>query len=57
MPEGDTLFRTARTLDKALRGKPLVRFETVLAQLARVDDDAPIAGRTVEAVPAWENTS
>jgi endonuclease-8 len=28
----------------------VVRFETVLAQLARVDDDAPIAGRTVEAV-------
>ena len=50
MPEGDTLFRTARTLDRALRGKQLVRFETVLAQLSRVDDDAPIAGRTVEAV-------
>jgi len=50
MPEGDTLFRTARTLDRALRGKEVVRFETVLAQLARVDDDAPIAGRTVESV-------
>lgn len=50
MPEGDTLFRTARTLNQALGGKRVVRFETVLAQLARVDDDAPIAGRTVEAV-------
>jgi len=50
MPEGDTLFRTARTLDRALRGKQLVRFQTALAQLSQVDDDAPIAGRTVEAV-------
>jgi endonuclease-8 len=50
MPEGDTLFRTARTLHQALSGRKVVRFETVLAQLARVDDDAPIAGRTVEAV-------
>ena len=50
MPEGDTLFRTARTLDRALGRKRLVRFETALAQLARVDDDAPIVGRTVEAV-------
>jgi endonuclease-8 len=50
MPEGDTLFRTARTLDRALGRKRLVRFETALAQLARVDEDAPIAGRTVEVV-------
>ena len=50
MPEGDTIFRAARTLHRALAGKPVVRFETVLAQLARVDDDAPIAGRTVERV-------
>jgi endonuclease VIII len=50
MPEGDTLFRTARTLQRALAGKPVVRFETALAQLSTVDDDAPIAGRTVERV-------
>ena len=50
MPEGDTLFRAARTLHRALAGKQVVRFETVLAQLSRVDDDAPIAGRTVERV-------
>ena len=50
MPEGDTLFRAARTLHRALAGKPVVRFETVLAQLSRVDDDVPIAGRTVERV-------
>jgi endonuclease-8 len=50
MPEGDTIFRAARTLHRALAGKQVVRFETVLAQLSRVDDDAPIAGRTVERV-------
>ena len=50
MPEGDTIFRAARTLHRALAGKPVVRFETVLAQLSRVDDDSPIAGRTVERV-------
>jgi endonuclease-8 len=50
MPEGDTIFRAARTLHRVLAGKRVVRFETVLAQLSRVDDDAPIAGRTVERV-------
>jgi len=50
MPEGDTIFRAARTLDRALAGKQVVRFETALAQLARVDDDGPIAGRTVTGV-------
>ena len=50
MPEGDSLFRAARTLHRALAGKPVVRFQTALAQLSRVDDDAPIAGRTVERV-------
>lgn len=52
MPEGDTIFRTARTLARALEGRKIDRFETVLAHLARVDDDAPIAGRTVEKVSA-----
>jgi endonuclease-8 len=50
MPEGDTIFRAARTLHRALAGKQVLRFETALAQLARVDDDAPIAGRTVTGV-------
>ena len=50
MPEGDTLFRAARTLHRALAGKVVVRFETVLPQLSRVDEDAPVAGRTVERV-------
>ena len=50
MPEGDTIFRAARTLHAALAGRTVTRFETVLPQLARVDDDAPLAGRTIERV-------
>lgn len=52
MPEGDTIFRAARTLQRALAGKVVTRFETQYAQIARVHDDAPITGRTVENVAA-----
>lgn len=52
MPEGDTLFRIADTLSRALGGKQVTRFETGLAKLAAVDRDAPIAGRTIERVEA-----
>ena len=52
MPEGDTIFRAARALNKALAGKVVTAFETALAPLARVNDDAPLAGRTVERVEA-----
>jgi endonuclease-8 len=48
MPEGDTLMRTARTLQLAIGGQTVTRFETVLPKLARVDEDSPLAGRTVE---------
>jgi endonuclease-8 len=50
MPEGDTILRTARTLQRALGGQAVTRFETVLPKLARVDVDRPLAGRTVERV-------
>ncbi len=52
MPEGDTIFRAARALNQALAGKQVTRFETGLAQLANVDDDQPIRGRTIESVSA-----
>lgn len=52
MPEGDTIFRAARALHAALAGRVVTRFETVLPALARVDVDAPIAGRTVLGVEA-----
>ena len=48
MPEGDTIFRAAAALHRALAGHPVVRFETGLAQLARVHDDTPVTGRVVE---------
>ncbi len=50
MPEGDTIFRAARTLHRALAGGVVTRFETQYAQLARVHDDAPITGRVVDKV-------
>jgi endonuclease-8 len=52
MPEGDTIFRAARTLDRALAGRTVTRFESVLPALGRVDYDTPLAGRTVERVEA-----
>ena len=50
MPEGDTIYRAARTLHSALAGQTVTRFETVLSQLSRIDEDAPLAGRSIEAV-------
>ncbi len=52
MPEGDTIFRTARTLQSTIGGQQVTRFESVLPQLERVDYDTPLAGRTVEKVEA-----
>lgn len=50
MPEGDTIYRAARALGLALEDKVVTRFETALAPLASVDDNSPLAGRTVEKV-------
>src|SRR5437868_11451459 len=50
MPEGDTIFRAARTLNRALAGKVVTEFQTVLPKLSRVDEDRPITGRTIESV-------
>ena len=52
MPEGDTIFRAARTLHTALAGRAVTHFETQYAQLARVHHDAPIVGRTIDRVDA-----
>lgn len=52
MPEGDTIFRAARTLHRALAGRLVASFESVLPALARIDEDEPIAGRTVLAARA-----
>jgi len=50
MPEGDTIFRTARTLQRALGGQLVTRFESVFPALTRVHEDAPIIGRTIDRV-------
>lgn len=50
MPEGDTIYRAARALQRAIGGKVVTGFETGLAKLARVNDDAPLVGRMVERV-------
>ena len=52
MPEGDTIFRAARTLHRALAGRTVTRFESVFPALSRVDVDEPLAGRTVDRVEA-----
>jgi len=50
VPEGDTIFRAARTLHRALAGQTVTGFESVLPKLERVEIDSPITGRTIEKV-------
>src|SRR5580692_3936035 len=52
MPEGDTIFRTARNLGRALVGKPVTTFRSTFPWLMRFDDDTPLAGQTVDRVEA-----
>jgi len=48
VPEGDTIHRAARTLQQALAGKIVTRFETVLPKLEK----HALAGRTIDRVHA-----
>ena len=50
MPEGDTIFRTARALGRALTAKPITGFRSTYPLLTRFDDDTPLKGQTVEHV-------
>ncbi len=52
MPEGDTIFRAARTLNRALAGQTVTGFETVLPHLARINEDKTLTDRMVESVSA-----
>lgn len=52
MPEGDTLYRVARTLHRALAGQVVRRFDSAYAPLLRIDEESPICGRTVQKVEA-----
>jgi endonuclease-8 len=50
MPEGDTIYRAARALDRALAGRVVTGFESVFPRLTRVDQDASVRGRTIHRV-------
>jgi endonuclease VIII len=50
MPEGDTIFRTAGTLHRALAGRTVTGFTSVFPALTRVDHDTPLRGRSIERV-------
>ncbi len=50
MPEGDTIYRAARAMQRVLGGAVVTGFETGLAKLASVNDQSPVAGRVVEKV-------
>ena len=50
MPEGDTIFRSARALNKALAGAIVTGFDTAYAPLTSVNDNTPLTGRTIEKV-------
>ena len=50
MPEGDSIFRAARSMHRVLASHVVTRFETAYAHLDRVNVDTPIAGRTIERV-------
>jgi endonuclease VIII len=50
MPEGDTIFRTARSMGRALIGRPITGFRSNYPLLTRFHDDTPITGQTVNRV-------
>jgi endonuclease-8 len=50
MPEGDTIFRTARALGRALITRPVTGFRSTYPLLTRFDDDTPITGQMVDSV-------
>jgi len=52
MPEGDTIFRSARTLERALAGKPVTAFRSAYSLLTRFHDNTPLTGQTIERVEA-----
>src|SRR3954451_4234406 len=52
MPEGDTIYRAAAAMHRALAGRVVTRFQSVYPAVMRVADDRPIVGRTIESVSA-----
>ena len=52
MPEGDTIFRSARALGRALTGRTITGFQTEYAHLVSANDENPLIGQTVTQVEA-----
>jgi endonuclease-8 len=52
MPEGDTIFRAAKTVQTYMSGHVVTRFESMYPAVNRVAEDHPIVGRTIESVSA-----
>jgi endonuclease-8 len=52
VPEGDTIFRAASTLQRALARQTVTEFSSVFPKLTRVDEDSGVVGRSVESVEA-----
>jgi endonuclease-8 len=50
MPEGDTIYRAAQILHRALAGRQITGFESAYPALTRVDEDHPLRGRTIQSV-------
>ena len=50
MPEGDTIYRAAANMHRALAGRVVTRFESVYPAVMRVAEDQPVVGRTIESV-------
>jgi endonuclease-8 len=50
MPEGDTIFRSARALGRALGGRVITGFRSTYPMLTRYHDDTPLTGQSVAQV-------
>ena len=52
MPEGDSVFRAARGLQRALAGRTVSRFVSVFPHLTHPVQDRPLVGQVIERVEA-----
>jgi endonuclease-8 len=52
VPEGDTIFRAATTLNRALAGETITNFQSAYPALTRIHHDRPLTGRIIESVTA-----
>ncbi len=52
MPEGDSIFRAARGLHRALAGRTVSGFESVFPHLTNPLEDRPLTGQLIERVEA-----